>query len=475
MTAARALPLPARLPVGASPEQRVAGTVNVAWREFVARVGRTASAVWAWLCAHRDRDGRTTCTVEDVRRILGGKPTRRTVERTFTRLRLFGLLSDAENVPLTPPGTPYALARWRVTRIVFGSWCPFGSDVCVVPRSVARKLTATAGHGGARPGNPSGKRGGKRAGSGGGKRPPGPPDDERKAAEIALCGSDDFPAVNLHSNRRGSGGQVVGVTLLSTLSSIDHLPSEDDSGGAAFVSELTEGGTLVDGPASVESWEDYPGTVRKPRSPEVATSFASIAAVPDTHVPHPPGLPIGVSDENAIRLLELAYVGAVQVVTKKPCYAFRKTRKYNGRLLAAANALAERGIAPVAWAAFRVDAWHRLASSGNGKFAPPVGWVFSVDAIAKHWAWCVSAGFTTLGGRRVYGPRSQEYVARALAQERAFFLMPRAERTPARVRALAESIFSVEERGQLLRAAQDEAAMMQANLRARAANGDWIW
>ena len=475
---ARAIPWDAPLRGGSPDSTQVAGVVPVHWQAMRARLGPNALSVWAWLCGHRDRFGVTHCTVSDVQRILGGNPSRRSVETIFARLRAFGLVSVAKNAPLTPPGTPYASARWKISRVVYGEWCPGASEVCMVPRAVAKKLKSIPGHGGARPGNPNGKRGGARPGTG--KRGGGGPLDPKfLAADEAMSGSSGDVG-RTHSSRGATPGTkgesdlvqeeipymvggVPGVALLSS-------PS------VPIVSHLAPDGTLSDGPADTRTADDYPGIVRRPREPGMSTAFASISGVSPAVVPHPPVLPEGISDEDAVRLLELAYVGAVQKVTGKPCWTFKKTNgKWNKVLLAAAKFMSSVWLAPAAWVAFRVDQWHGMTSSAGGKLSPPVGWVFSVESLRKHWAWCDSAGFTALGGRLVFGPAVMEYARRATAQEAGFYRMPLAERTPEKVRAMAEEVFPVSERARLIHAAQAETATMQAELRGRAARGEWIW
>ncbi len=518
MNAARTLRNPddLLLPRGGSPDERIAGHAPVPWQVLRAAVGSQATSVWAWMCCHRTRDGLTNATVMDVARILGGSPSRKTVEKIFARLRTFGLISGAKNDPLTPPGTPYPKSRWRVTRTVYGEWCPGGGDNCYVPTLVAMKLKTIAGHGGARMGNPNGKRGGRRAGAGRKEGPP-PPKDYRmteayRAADEALGGSlpVSFPPAFFGSKNHSKGGSPVSQQGGDSEKNSDHNPiffiNEEDGRekfrapsdslreaqngperlpplptvvlpGGTLVGILSPDGTLMEGDPHGYDWSaNYLNLVKTPRDPRVRHAYASICAITSASVPTPPVLAEGVSDADTIRILETAYAGATERHTKKKCWAFQKVNgKWDKLLLKTAKVLMDRGVAPAAWVAFRCDAWAGMASSQRGKHPAPLRFVFNPDSVVKHWAWCVSAGYTVIGRRQCTGPLAAQYRARVVAQERAFRALSYQDCTPEKVIALGERTFPLEERQALVVAVLRETAELQASLNYRALRGEWLW
>lgn len=444
----------------------VAGVVAVDYRMVVHRLGRVGAAVWAWLCSHRDRRGVTVCLAADIQAAV--RVSRRYVERVLERLRAVGLVSQAKPVALTPPGTAYADARWRVARTVFGSWCPGGADVCYMPRAAARALAAAPGHGGARSG---GKRGGARPGAGrkrGGKGPRDPRDtDAYRRADEALSGTSAAAPLFVRPAKPAPAAKPAKATVVL-------VPADPTAPSFAPVESPT--GTITEATDVAFRWEDHPHLVRGSADARVASAFANAAMLPVPTVPYPPRLPEGIRTGDAVRLLELAYVGAVRQMTGQEVWAFRKSRgKYDTVLATAARLLAERGVAPVAWVAFRLDQWRATASSKGGTLAPPVKWVFREDAVEKHWAWCESAGFGRLGGNRRPTPAALEFMRRVTEQDRALWSIPFMERTVERARQVVADAFPTSDRAVLFQRAQGEAVTAQADLRARAARGEWIW
>jgi hypothetical protein len=202
-----------------------------------------------------------------------------------------------------------------------------------------------------------------------------------------------------------------------------------------------------------------------------APPFPGVSVVAPALVPDPPLLDASLSEVARVWKLVRAYRAVVEAKCGERCFAFargdvRRSSLYRGMANGAA-ALIEHGIAPIAWAAWTTDVWQR---DGN-RSAPPVPLVWGAKRIAERRGWFRRESLTYMGGRAVFGPKLRELIRRWHALAGALI---RADE-PSGGAALVERWFPGTRYDDLVREAKVESARKNAELRARAEDGEWLW
>lgn len=190
-----------------------------------------------------------------------------------------------------------------------------------------------------------------------------------------------------------------------------------------------------------------------PRRPNVDTITAKIPPAP----PLDPALPV----EQQLEVLRTAYLDARDRLfpTAKPYWPFRRSgalakSRYTKAFRSAAAALADKRLAPAAYADWYMSFWKRSHSE-----PPPPTRVWSGSKImASRHIFRREAGAEVT--RRLYGPAAKQLTARWYRMHQALLV---SDGRPESVKAIAERFFPAGTYDDLLAAAEMEASASQAN------------
>jgi hypothetical protein len=216
-------------------------------------------------------------------------------------------------------------------------------------------------------------------------------------------------------------------------------------------------------------------------APPVALPFDALGGVPpvpgasllgQAKVPPPPELsPDESPEEHAYRLAE-AYRGAVRSRFRVEAQALKRgaiTRsKFFKTIAASALMLQAHRIAPAAWAAWSCD---KFIDMGNPGKPPPLSWVWSPKRISEHSGWFASEESSYAGGTVVEVRAATELRSRYMAMRAAIA----AEGAWAAPKDVVARFFPGREWETSVAEARAATAQAAAELRRRAAAGQWIW
>lgn len=143
--------------------------------------------------------------------------------------------------------------------------------------------------------------------------------------------------------------------------------------------------------------------------------------------------------------------------------AFLHKWKFYKTALNAAEALTEKGLRPVEWAAWNFDYGKSIGSR-----LPYFNMVFSAKRIRSKSGWC-RTDQPQLGGRSMPGPKYKELMQRYGQMETAL------RRSTGPVAEVVERYFPPGYYDQLVAEAQRETKERLADLQTRFRDGEWIW
>jgi len=211
----------------------------------------------------------------------------------------------------------------------------------------------------------------------------------------------------------------------------------------------------------------YPGTVVCPESK---------AIVEPAYTHSPPQLSADADDRGVAWSLLLAFRGAFEVVFHYPPLNYftdpahlSRWRGF-GSLSAAGRLLRERGIAPVVWVMWSLDAWNSYVAKG----APTLGWVFSMNRIEKHTAdraWFCSEASGYGASRAIFGPGLRALLHR-YKRMRTELLVTKTEEE---VREIVQKHFPGDAYNDMVQVARAETQGIEAGIREAISRGEYVW
>jgi hypothetical protein len=190
--------------------------------------------------------------------------------------------------------------------------------------------------------------------------------------------------------------------------------------------------------------------------------------------PRPPLLDAGAGDDERVLRLADAYRGACRARYACDAWGLKaanlKRSKFRAAMLESAAILVDAEIAPAAWAAWSFDRWRALEPA-NARRPPPVPWVWSPKRLAEGRGWFESERVGYSGGVDVPVREVVQLRERYVAMRRALA----AEGTWASPKGVVDRFFPGDAFAEAVASARAAVARTNAELRSRAARGEWFW
>lgn len=303
-------------------------------------------------------------------------------------------------------------------------------------------------------------------------------DRERRAARRAAPG---------RSSPATGDGQERHPKRSSSFSSVDlDLPSEDAPVTSTGVSAL--GSIRGEGRALLEFRSGERGRIEAPVAPPplygLGDRILGVPPIPTRDVvgeavmPRAPLIDPEAAGVGLVEALAVAYRAAVRNRFGVESHALRRGElaksKWFEALHRAAVILREKGVAPIAWAAWSCDVWIRYGEA-KGK-PPPIAWVYGPARILERVGWFSSEGHTLTEGRIVEGPECVAMRKRYLAMRWAITRSRAA--TSEEVAAIVARYFPAEGPGSYaatVARVREENRQAQEQLCRRVQAGEYVW
>jgi len=287
------------------------------------------------------------------------------------------------------------------------------------------------------------------------------------------------PDPNLPTGEQEQSNILTDVDKRAEAGATNNPPGENRAEGHPEAAAVTGGGG--GGPPAGPDPLAAAGVLARPEENRGAQVYLAAVPHPGHHVtppavvPDPPKLKADMSDATLAGLLVAAYRGAVQarfgkksgVLTARG--AVEKSKLFPA-LVAAARALREKQIAPVAWAAWSCAVWCDYTPKGRAVQPPTLAWMFLEARLAKS-GWFEQESGNGMGGSLVIAPAARELSARYYAMR---FEMAWAQ-SVAEMQTIADRIFPPGLYDGLVTEAKAQTRETQESLNRAAANGVWIW
>ena len=458
-------------------EHRVAGFAEVRESDLHAKLGVRSWHVWQVLCARRDRQGFTHVTVNGIAKAEGF------VEMSCANVRaaLPRLLDAAlvENVGYQSRrvacGAGFGYRKVFVRRVLGARLLSVvGEDGrCAVPQETKEWMAMAKTWGGKR--DRSGRKGTAARASGGDQRHLKNAPEEAAAGFSSVAGTVSSVAGTPGFQVSLSNSTYVQGTRALVRSGSSFQGKKNAPGGAQVVPLLRDGeevglsGGAIVTPAQL-------ATPLRGVPPYPGNAIVSPAVTPD-----PPKLVSTDPEEYRVKLLAMAYQGAVEKLYGKRVFTLAKTsprHRHWRSLVLAAEALERYDVTPAAWFTWVVRKWYAIKTHTNGwkegqpVALPPIGYVLSLkrleerlDDEEKRYVVTDSA----LGGRLVFGKVHKKLLVRYGEMRAALNANP-AERAQ-----VVERFFPGSSYEDMVDAAKREAIEIRQRMEDDAARGRMIW